>query len=179
MGYYVRKISLSKWPKPPSFEEFDIHSLRADAIADIRTIDDSLSLWSIPSESSADINEAVLALATSINQSSFDKIDVVVFSDEDILANGFQLEIAEGDTAVTDLKCTHRNIVGLTYDSLTNVIKMISKKTIAGHQIRRNKRAIETLIKDNLGRINISEFSNESIKEKILSLAGITTLSSH
>ena len=174
MGYYVRKITLSKWPKPhgnPSIiHEYDIRSLRADAIADIRTFNDNLSIWSIASDSDEDIDEAVLALATSIKQEKFDKMDVVVISDDDILARGLKLKSIEGDTAVVDLKDTHRNIVGLTYDSLTSVMRIISEITIAGRHIRRNQRSIEKLITNNLDRIDMDAFSNDSIKDEIRSI---------
>ena len=172
MQYYARKISLAKWPKPPLSDDFDIHTLQADAIADIRTFNNNLSIWSIPSASDSDINEAVLALATSTSQSSFDKMDVVVFSSKDISARGLQLESVDGKTAVTDLKSTHQNIINLTYDSLTGVMKIISEITVNGRHIRRTKKQIETLIRNNFARIDLAAFSNDEIRNKIEMIAG-------
>ena len=164
-------ISLSKWPKPPAkLPPVNIHELRADAIADIRTFNDELSIWSIPSKSDEDIDEAILALATSIKQNNIDKIDVVVFSDGDISAKGLQLKDADGETAVSDLVGTHQNIVGLTYDSLTKVMELISDITISECHVRRNQRYVEKLIKNNLKRIDVGAFVYDDMKTKIMSL---------
>lgn len=172
MRYYVRKISLSKWPKPPKETTLDIQKLRADAVADVRTFNDNLSIWSVASNSDSDINEAVLALATASGQSSFDKMDIVIFSDSDLSAKGLRLEGADGDTAVTELRKTHQNIVGLTYDSLTSVMSIISEITFNGRQQRRTGKEIENLIKINYDRIDLGLFTNDSTKEKIKKIAG-------
>lgn len=172
MRYYVRKISLSKWPKPPQETPLDIQKLRADAVANVRTFNDNLSIWSVASNSDSDINEAVLALTTASGQSSFDKMDIVIFSDSDLSAKGLKLESADGDTAVTELRKTHQNIVGLTYDSLTSVMSIISDITFNGRQKRRTGKEIEHLIKINYDRIDLGLFANDSTKEKIKKIAG-------
>jgi hypothetical protein len=172
MRHYVRKITLSKWPKQSDVQALDIHQLRADAIADVRTFNDSLSIWSVASDSESNINEAVLALATASGQSSFDKMDVAIFSADDLSQRGLLLENADGDTAVMELRKTHQNIVGLTYDSLTIVMNLISEITFNSRQVRRSGKAIENLIKTNYNRIDLSVFTDDSMKEKIKKIAG-------
>ena len=173
MKYYVRKITLSKYPKPPA-TNYEILSLRADAVADIRTFNDGLSIWEIKSNSENAINEAVLALVTSSKQEKFDKIDLVVFSSNEIESKGLLLESADGDTAVSDLRNTHQNIVNLTYESLSYVLKIISDITIKSQHIRRTKKEVEALIKNNFTRINLDTFIHEDIKNEIKRLANIT-----
>ena len=177
MKYYVRKITLSKFPKPPAIS-YEISSLRADAVADIRTFKDSLSVWEIESDSADAIDEAILALVTSSKQENFDKIDVVVFSEDDVLSNGLSLEKdderEDGDTAVSDLRNTHQNIVGLTYESLSIVLKIISDITIRGQRTRRTGKQVEALIKNNFTRINLDSFISDDIKTTIKRLAGVT-----
>ena len=172
MCYFVRKITLSKWPKQPEDISLDIHKLRADAIADVRTFNNCLSIWNVASDSDSAINEAVLALATASGQTSFDKMDFVIFTGSDLSLKGLRLESADGDTAVTKLRNTHYNIVGLTYDSLTTVMSIISEITFYSKQKRRTGRYIEDLIKTNYDRIDLSVFSNSTIREKIKKIAG-------
>ena len=171
MKYYVRKITLSKYPKPPA-TSYEILSLRADAVADIRTFNDGLSIWEIESNSEESINEAVLALVTSSKQEKFDKIDVVVFSEDDITSKGLSFESNDGDTAVYDLRNTHQNIVGLTYESLSSVLEIISDITIKAQHTRRTAKQVETLIKNNFTRINLDSFVHEDIRNRINELAG-------
>jgi len=171
MRYFVRKITLSKWPKPhgsePETGEYDVRTLRADAVADIRTFNDSLSIWSIPSDSEADIDEAVLALATSVKQERLETMDIVVFAENDVTSRGLRFEDAEGETAVTDLRNSHQNITGLTYESLSSVMEIIADITVAGRHKRLTQRHIEKLVKNNLQRIDVDAFANDLMKEKI------------
>ena len=171
MKYYVRKITLTKFPKPPQ-TSYEIPLLKADAVADIRTYNDGLSIWEIESDSADAIDKAILALVTSSKQNKFDKIDVVVFSEDDIASRGLLLEKENGDTAVFDLRETHHNIVGLTYGSLSKVLEMISNITIKGKFIRRDGEQVKSLIRDNFDKIDLDSFRSEDIKTTIKRLAG-------
>ena len=50
MALYVRKISRAKWPEDVS-EFNNIAELKSDALADLRTQNNTLSFWKIESES--------------------------------------------------------------------------------------------------------------------------------
>ncbi|MCL2343317.1 MAG: hypothetical protein FWC62_05410 [Firmicutes bacterium] len=173
MKYYVRKIALNKFPKPPE-TSYEISSIRADAVSDLKTTSDKLSIWEIESTSEASINKAVLALVTSSKQQRFDDLDIVVFSEDDIATKGLSVESEEGDTAIAELRNTHRNITSLTYESLASVLTIISDITITGCHIRKRRQEIETLIRDNSKKIDVESFINDDIKTKIRKLAGIS-----
>ncbi|MEG9198755.1 hypothetical protein [Lactococcus lactis] len=171
MSFYVRKITFSKFPKDISSYNNNIDEVCADAVSDLRTNSNDLSVWEIPTDSDNDIEEAVLALVTSSKQSSFDKIDFVIFSDEALKEQGLVLSDEVGDTAVNDLKNHHKNIANLTYGSLRSVLELITNRTISGEQIRKTRTEIEEIIKKNLDRIDQNVFRNERMKEKILNLS--------
>jgi len=173
MKYYVRKITLSKFPKPPA-TSYDVSLIKADAVADIRTFKDKLSIWKIESNSQEEIDKAVLALVTSSKQERFDDFDIVIFSEDDITAKGLSLESEDGDTAVSELRETHQNFTGLTYQSLSCILTIISDITIKGQQIRIRKRQVETLIKNNFNKIALEWFEKDNIKVTIRQLAGIS-----
>ena len=165
-------INLTKWPKKSDVATLSISKLRADAVADVRTFNDELSIWSVNSDSESDINEAFLALATGSKQERFDKMDVVIFTNEDLASKGLTLQSATGDTAVVDLRDKHQNIVGLTYETLTSVMSIISEITYNSKQIRRTGSQIKQLIKDNYDRIDLDTFITDSIKVEIKKIAG-------
>ncbi|MBS7068359.1 MAG: hypothetical protein KH106_10265 [Lactococcus lactis] len=171
MSFYVRKITLSKFPKDRSSYNNNIEEVCADAVSDLRTSSNDLSVWEIPTDTDEDIEDAVLALVTSSKQSSFDRVDFVVFSYEALEEEGLQLSNQVGDTAVNDLKNHHKNITNLTYGSLRSVLELITNKTISGEQIRKTKTEIEEIVKKNLDRIDQNVFSNKKIKDRILDLS--------
>jgi hypothetical protein len=112
MSYLVRKIAPAKWSDTSSLE-----ALSADALtADLRTRDNTLSLWEIDSED--ELDDAVLALAISKNATKIEKMDLVVIPKETILAKELSIRASPGDTFAEELSNIHREIVDLKYSSL-------------------------------------------------------------
>lgn len=171
MCFYVRKINFAKFPKDPLSYNNEIENISADAVSDLGTKSNELSVWRIPTDSKEDIDEAVLALVTSSKQNHFEKIDFVVFSDEILDEHNLKITPQIGDTAVDDLKNEHKNISELTYGTLKNVLKIITDKTCTNEQIRRTKSEVENIITNNLARINM-DFINPNLKKKIDQLIG-------
>ncbi|MGX5556728.1 hypothetical protein [Bacillus cereus] len=121
MSLLVRKIAKSKWPKG-DFEGVDIQDLRADAITScLRTSDDTLSTWEIPSLN--DLSDAVLALVSSFER--IDKIDVVIIDKEEVTKRGFEIVDTPGNTPVEQLQQTHRDITGLTYGTVGDFSRLL------------------------------------------------------
>jgi hypothetical protein len=112
MSYLVRKIAPAKWLGTQSLE-----ALSADALtADLRTINNTLSLWEIDSEDK--LSDAVLALAVSKNVKKFEKMDLVLIPKETILTKQLSISASPGDTFAEELSDTHREVVDLRYPSL-------------------------------------------------------------
>ena len=124
MTYLVRKIAPAKWSGVQSLE-----TLSADALtADLRTTNNTLSLWEIDGEDK--LNNAVLALAVSKKAKKFEKMDLVLIPKE-ILAKQLPIRASPGDTFADRLSDTHREVVDLKYPSLgifaQIIIDVISK----------------------------------------------------
>lgn len=121
MSLLVRKIAKSKWPKE-DFEGFDIKDLKADAITScLRTSDDTLSTWEI--SSLTDLPDAVLALVSSFER--LDKIDVVIIDKAEVIQRGFEIADTPGNTPVEKLQQTHRDITGLTYQTVGDFSRLL------------------------------------------------------
>ena len=170
MSYYVRKITLSKFPREPQ-DNTTIEDINADAVADIRTFRNELSIWEIPTNSEEDIEEAVLALVTSAKQTTFERIDFVIIPEEELEKYGLELGEQPGDTAVEDLKETHKNITNLTFKSLRDILTIIVSITMGDKQIRKTKREVEEIVKKNVDRIDLQNFESDKVTQKIMSFS--------
>ena len=113
MAILVRKIIRGKWG-----EDAPISSdVPADAITNcLKTTDNTLSVWKIESE--VELNDAILALATGLSQTSFSKIDYVLIDDCKMRDNGLSVVEHDGDTAFEAFIKKHKNITDLTYSKL-------------------------------------------------------------
>ena len=121
MAFLVRKVSRSKWPD----RMHDIGEIRADAVADIRTYNDCLSMWRIDSLSEYDIDRAALALSASSKTSKIEKLDLIIVCESDINKLHIEIEDEEGDTIVENLRGLHCNLVKLKYNSLRDIASLI------------------------------------------------------
>ncbi len=119
MAYLVRKISRAKWPE----QICKVTDIMADAISDIRTSGNTLSVWKI--DSLEQLDEAALALAVSSKTSKIEKMDIVWIDEECFHSKGISIVEADGDTAVGDLIKTHRDLCGLNYKLLGDIAEII------------------------------------------------------
>jgi hypothetical protein len=128
MSYLVRKIAPAKWSSAQSLE-----TLSADALtADLRTTNNTLSLWEIDSED--ELDNAVLALAMSKKARKIEKMDLVLIPKETILKKQFSIRTSPGDTFAEKLSDTHREVVDLKYPTLglfaQIIIDLLSKDAL-------------------------------------------------
>lgn len=171
MRYYIRKITPSKFPRPEDERIPSIENLQADAVGDIRTSRNTLSIWEVDSDDENSLDDGVFALITSPTQSSLDKVDFVVFSEEDLKKHQLKLISTDGNTLVDDLKCKHRDIVDLTYGSMRGILEIISKKTINGDSQKRTKAQIKKILGENFNRIeDIDRFTQGSFLSELKKL---------
>lgn len=120
MPFLVRKISRGKWPE----EICTIDNIQGDAIADLKTSGNTLSLWMINSTEELDL--AVLALATASEKERIETINIVYIDEKILIENSFVIDDkVSGDTAMTKLENTHRDLCKITYGSLGILSKII------------------------------------------------------
>jgi hypothetical protein len=135
MSLLVRKINRSKWPKEEDLEKIHVTQLKADMMADLRTSSDKLSIWEINEETEA--NDIIMALATGAKVSNTSTTNVVLLDMEALTAANLLIEEneSEGDTAITELRKFHRNIINLDVGSLMKLVDLIidalKKKKVA------------------------------------------------
>lgn len=136
MAFLVRKIARAKWPE----DKCDIMDLYGDAISDLRTTENTLSLWRIESED--DLPTAALALSASSKSDSIETISLVWISEDLIREKLIPIdEHSPGDTVVSDLVNLHRDLYGITYKSLGDIADILMSELIEKNHYKRYPRS--------------------------------------
>jgi hypothetical protein len=167
MRVYVRKITKAKWPKPESefdsFKQECIESLSADAVtSDLKTSSNKLSLWYVDE---SDIDDAILAIATSTKADRIETIDYILIPEETLALNGIcEFDCEKGETAVPSLMDKHKNIINLNYKKIGVVAGIVATLTKQNPQ-RKRKKEIEDIIRNHKKDIEIERFSKQRMKD--------------
>ncbi|PEZ88014.1 hypothetical protein CN374_16150 [Bacillus cereus] len=164
MAFLIRKMARSKWPQE-NFMEMDINDLSADAITScLRTSSNTLSTWEI--ESMENLEDAVLALVAASQK--IDTMFVVSIDKEKIINNGFQIEETPGQTLVEDLIETHKDVSGLTYQTIGKfasvMLESLHEEQVHRFTASKLKKILISAIES--GRLD-KEALNEDMRKKL------------
>ena len=155
--FLARVITRSKWEPKPWMQAGDFS---ADAVTgDLRTQENALSFWRCVSDTAADLEDAVLAIAA--GRDGLDKVDIVWLEDEDLQADGQSLEDTDGRTPISDMVERHVDVRQLDYDRLGKVARRIVS-AIATDQYRRiTKVRVKKILVSAVsgGRVNLEALS--------------------
>lgn len=143
MTMLARKITRGRWT-PKSYLPED--AVRADAVTDLRTTGDGLSMWRCENDKE-DVDQVFLALATGSKNSGFDTMHVVVLPEDELVAAGVAAEAVDGDTAVVDLKSRHVDLVQLDLDKLGQLARMFSARVSRNEVILCTEAQIKRLVR--------------------------------
>lgn len=128
MPVVLRKIQKSKWYKSGAVPWLPEEELQADALVDLSTKGNKLSIYIIGDDLS-DLERVVTALASTreiITDFDYALFDQAILSEIDI-----KLEYNEGGTADVEVNKLHRDLIELTTSkiiALSNVIKERARK---------------------------------------------------
>lgn len=141
MAFYIRKISPAKWPQKG--ERISAEEIRADAVTgDLRTTEDTISLWRI--NSMEELNQAILALASGADRAV--TYNVLAIPEEGLKKYGLILEASRGNTPAEVLADTHRDIVNVTYGSLGKLAQLIMETINADALYTVTKKKVKLLL---------------------------------
>ena len=158
--FVARKITRSKWEPKQGMQAGEIS---ADAVTgDLRTQENALSFWRCASDTGADLEDAVLAIAAGCN--GVDKVEIVWLEDEELQADGQTLEDTDGCTPVADLVECHVDVRQLDYDRLGKVARRVVSAIAADQYRRLTKVCVRKLLESAVseGRVSL-----EALSEKI------------
>lgn len=165
----VRKISRGKWPEECICP---IEQLRADALSDLRTSGDTLSVWKINDIN--DMDNAVLALAASSKTEEIEHVHVIWTEEENLKNKGINLDgTQKGDTIVVDLQDKHINLIKLNYSFLGIIASIIMQELSQDHARRFPKAYVKNLLVQAYIDKRISqEICTEKLLKQLQKLSG-------
>ena len=135
MPLLVRRFERQRWDHDVR-NDASIPHVTADAITDLKTKGNTLSVWY--AESEAELDNAVLAIAGTLNQ--IDSIDVIALDMSDLKLAGLVLQEDVGATKIKGFDKRHRNIVELDYASLGVVARVMIDRLIEYDQKKKTTR---------------------------------------
>lgn len=121
MAIALRKINNKRhWdPRDASVQWLQADEAEGDALGDLRTKENRLSIFVIEQENEALLNRVLCALAC--NCEKLDRLDYLVFDPEELAALRFETEQTLGDTPDPTINPLHRDIVALSASRLAQL----------------------------------------------------------
>ena len=119
MPQYVRKVDIRKWlpDRDISLDWLDTDDVEADAVSDLRTRDNTLSIFEIENETMAK-----RAIATvSAGSTSHNYIGYIMFDDDFLNRLTIEIDDEKGHTNDTEVDLWHRNIINLSGKKLVQL----------------------------------------------------------
>ena len=158
--FLARMITRSKWEPKPWMQA---GSFSADAVTgDLRTQGNALSFWRCASDTAADLENVVLAIAA--GRDGIGKVEIVWLEDEDLQADGQSLEDTDGRTPVADLAERHVDVRQLDYDRLGKVARRVASAIAADQYRRLTKARVRKLL---VSAVSRGRVSLEALSEKV------------
>lgn len=118
MTFCVRRIDSRRlWDAPlPDEGWLGDRELQADALRDLTTEENKLSIWEVDDESGASLSRILAAIAA--GRQHLAKLDFVLFKFTVVGELDISFERAEGDTFDADVNARHLHLMQLTAGSL-------------------------------------------------------------
>lgn len=178
MSILVRRVNLGMWkdycasaacrrPLISHLFKYPKYSAPGDVITnELNTTGDALSFWKISDES--EIEDALLAMCTGTSQSNIGTVHYLLFDERELKSRGIQVVQSSNDanTAVTELKKLHHNIVNVDYLTLGRLQDMIVDKIRADKSQCKTKAKIKPIVKQAIAneKIDFTILSNDYIR---------------
>ena len=136
MAKFLRMTRQGRWLKYPDLEWMSQHDIQSDALNDLQTKDNTLSVYRVVS--GEDTERVVVALAA--NRRNLANMDYAVFEDVALASIPVNITQQMGETPDEKVNRLHYDITDLTVESIAQLAKVVS----SGRHDRIPKKKIET-----------------------------------
>lgn len=160
--YLGRKITRAKWLDEVQTKP-DI--IPADALVDLRTQSNALSVWECEDASVDSMSTVVLALATSSND-RIERMDCVVVSKAQVGELDILVARVPGETKVADLVQSHRDLEHLNFAKVGGLSVLVQNSIVEKRFRRFSKIEVKKLI---VGAIEAGRLEKSDLPDKIRS----------
>lgn len=156
MPRFLRTVRQSRW-QAPAWLNPGTAAVKADALADLQTVNNLLSVYLV--ESAHDIDRITVALAAT--RDNLQNVDYVVFDDTELQDIGIAVMRSRGNTPDYLVNEMHYDIGKLTARQTADLATVI----IQGNLGRRQRAAIKADMKQ---AIQCGDLDDTAIKEQLL-----------
>ncbi len=141
MPLFLRQIREYKWFKHDAVPWLPEDSLQADALGDLNTSDNRLSVWHIQ-DNRANLEQVVTALAATSRHPS--NLDCALFDQQLVSEIGVKIEHTSGESSYEEANVWHRDLGELSADKLMQLATVIMRH---GEKQRFSERRVLSLVK--------------------------------
>lgn len=123
MPYLLRNIRKAKWYKNPNVAWLPDGELQADALVDLKTDNNELSVWYIEDDK---LNLEQVISALTANRAFVSSIDYALIDLQDLSGLNLKIEKTEGDSPDKEANATwHRDVTMLTVPLIVGLARTI------------------------------------------------------
>ncbi len=122
MTYFLRVIRQTRWLKYPDLDWLPVGGLQGDALGDLQTTGNALSIFKVESET--DKERVVIGLAA--NRDNLANLDYAVFEDSLFNTLGIAAEQREGATPDIQVNNLHYELRNLTVGQVAQLAQVVS-----------------------------------------------------
>ena len=142
MPFFLRAINRENWPEPE--ENATVHDLDADALNDLKTQENTMSVWC--AEDEGDLNSAIVAYLASMDKwVELEAVDFIAINAKDVEDAGLKYDKVPNFTYIKEYETKHRDLVALKYDSIEKIANIVIKSINEGRDYIIDKGQIREL----------------------------------
>ena len=167
MSLVFRKIKKSKWYKNDGVPWLATNDLQADALADLKTTGNALSVYFVDRSDKEDLDRVVTALAAT--RERIEEVEYALFEESALSEIGIKVATAEADTPDAVVNTWHRHLVEMSANKIMELAYIIrnegKKERVLGKRIR--DMLIDALISKRIdrGRIKLNSKTTADLDE--------------
>ena len=139
MASFLRVIRQARWLKHPDWEWLSPCGIQSDALGDLQTRNNRLSVYRV--ESDEETEQVVVALAA--NRDNLANLDYALFDHSQLTETQFAICQEDGETPDLRVNKWHYDIRNLTVSKLVELASVVS----SGCHVRVSKKEIEKLLR--------------------------------
>lgn len=162
MGFFLRKVRQQRWLKDGTMTWLSRFDARSDALDDLRTGGDGLSVYAV--SDACDVRRIGVALAATAD--SFTHLDFALFDEVMLGPLGIRVAVSVGTTPDSGVNQTHRDLINLTAYKVATLAELIDRTQLFERIPR--KTVIEGIVQETrAGRLDAGHL-NTVLKPKVL-----------
>ncbi len=139
----MRTTRQARWLKYPDLEWLSQDDIQSDALLDLRTEDNKLSVYKVENE--ADTERVIIALAAT--RENLSNLDYAVFEDSTLASTDITISQQNGETPDAEVNKLHYDLANLTVRKLVLLAQAVSSGEHARMPVKEIKARLQRAIR--------------------------------